>query len=377
MKIKAAVLYEMGKPRPYGDSRPLQIEEIDLSVPEYGEILVRIYAAGLCHSDLSVIDGNRPRPLPMALGHEASGEVVECGPGAGDLKPGDHVVFSFVPACGHCNPCMTGRPALCEPGAAANSKGTLLGGGIRLKDKNLHEINHHLGVSAFAEYAIVSTHSVVRIPKELPYTVAALFGCAVLTGVGAVVNTARLMMGQDILVVGLGGVGFAALLGALARGAGKVIAADINPEKREMALQMGAHAVVDPAEKDATARVKEELTRGGADVAVEFAGAIQALEFAYGCTRRGGTTVTAGLPHPSKRLELSPVTLVGEERTLRGSYLGSSIPSRDIPAYIALYQSGRLPVDKLLSHTLTLEDINEGFERLAQGKAIRQVITFQ
>jgi alcohol dehydrogenase len=376
MKVKAAVLYEMGKSRPYDKSNPLQIEEIDLSVPDYGEVLVRIHAAGLCHSDLSVIDGNRPRPLPMVLGHEAAGEVVECGLGIRDLKPGDHVVFSFVPACGHCHPCMTGRPALCEPGAAANSRGTLLGGGIRLKNKDLRELNHHLGVSAFAEYAIVSRHSLVKITADLPYDIAALFGCAVLTGVGAVVNTAQLMMGQDILIVGLGGVGFAALLAAVARGAGKVIAADINPRKRDTALAMGAHEVIDPGEKDAVPRVREELTRGGVEVAVEFAGAIAALEFAFACTRRGGTTVTAGLPHPSKRMNLSPVVLVGEERTLKGSYLGGSIPSRDIPAYVSLYQSGRLPVDKLLSHTLTLQEINEGFERLAQGNAIRQVITF-
>lgn len=376
MKIKAAVLYEMGKPRPYSQSNPLRIEEIELSAPEYGEILVRVHAAGLCHSDLSVIDGNRPRPMPMALGHEAAGEVVECGAGVEDLRPGDHVVFSFVPACGHCNPCMTGRPALCEPGAAANASGTLLGGGIRLKDKDLSRVNHHLGVSAFAEYAVVSRHSVVRIAPDIPYEIAALFGCAVLTGVGAVVNTAGVLMGQDVLVVGLGGVGFAALLGALARGAGKVIAADINPRKREIALAMGAHEVVDPGEQDAVIRVKEALTRGGADVAVEFAGAVAALQFAFACTRRGGTTVTAGLPHPSKQFSLSPVLLVGEERTLKGSYLGSSIPSRDIPAYLSLYQSGRLPVDKLLSHTLRLEQINEGFERLADGSAIRQVITF-
>jgi len=376
MKIKAAVLYEMGKARPYDKSKPLEIEEVELSSPEYGEILVRVHAAGLCHSDLSVIDGNRPRPVPMALGHEAAGEVVECGPGVEDLKPGDHVVFSFVPACGHCDPCMTGRPALCEPGAAANAAGTLLSGGIRLRNKELRMIKHHLGVSAFAEYAVVSRHSVVRIAPDIPYEIAALFGCAVLTGVGAVVNTAQLMMGHNVLVVGLGGVGFAALLGALARGAGKVIAADINPRKRKMALEMGAHEVVDPGEKDAVVRVKEGLTHGGVDVAVEFAGAVAALEFAFACTRRGGTTVTAGLPHPSKQLNISPVLLVGEERTLKGSYLGSSIPSRDIPAYLALYQSGRLPVEKLLSHTLTLEQINEGFERLSEGSAIRQVIVF-
>jgi Zn-dependent alcohol dehydrogenase len=375
MKIKAAVLYEMGNSRPYGETKPIVIEEINLSKPEYGEIMVKIHAAGLCHSDLSVVDGSRPRPMPMLLGHEAAGEVVECGPGVEDLKIGDRVVFSFVPTCGHCMPCMTGRPALCEPGAAANVKGTLIGGGLRLKNRDLKFVNHHLGVSAFAEYAVVSRLSLVKITDEVPYEIAALFGCAVITGVGAVVNTGALKPGQTILVVGLGGVGFSALLGALAAGAGKVIAADINAQKRELALQMGAHYVVDPAQPDAKEYIKD-LTHGGVDLAVEFAGAISALEFAYNCTRRGGTTVTAGLPHPDKKLEISPVVLVGEERTLKGSYLGSCIPARDIPAYISLFLSNRLPVDKLLSHTLKLEDINEGFERLAKGEAIRQIITF-
>ena len=375
MKIKAAVLYKMGMPRPYGESKPLLIEEINLNNPDKDEVLVKIYAAGLCHSDLSVINGSRPRPLPMAIGHEAAGEVIECGSGVLDLKPGDHVVFSFIPTCGHCMPCMTGHPALCEPGAIANGKGTLLNGGIHLTNKDLQPVNHHLGVSAFAEYAVVSKHSLIKITPDLPYEIAALFGCAVVTGIGAVVNTARLSVGQSILIVGLGGVGFAALLGALASGAGKIIAADINPQKRELALQLGAHHVVDPAEPDALAMLKS-LTNGGVDVAVEFAGVIQALEFAFASTKRGGITVTAGLPHPDKRFSLSPVVLVGEERTLKGSYLGSCIPQRDIPAFISLYQSGRLPVDKLISHVLELEQINEGFERLANGEAIRQIIKF-
>lgn len=375
MKIKAAVLYEMCKPRPYFESNPLLIEELEVSMPGYEEVLVKIKAAGLCHSDLSVIDGSRPRPLPMAIGHEAAGEVIECGAGVRDLKPGDHVVLTFIPNCGHCIPCMTGRPALCEPGAAANLKGTLLNGEVRLKDKYLHDVNHHLGVSAFAEYAVVSRYSLVKVSSELSFEILALFGCAVMTGVGAVVNTAMLKMGQSILIVGLGGVGFAALLGALSSGAGKVIAADINPKKREIALKLGAHIVIDPSEPNAVENLKD-VTHGGVDVAAEFAGAISALEFAYSCTRRGGITVTAGLPHPSKKFELSPALLVGEERTLKGSYLGSCIPSRDIPAFISLYQTGRLPVDRLLSHKLKLEQVNEGFERLAKGEAIRQIIIF-
>ena len=375
MKIRGAVLYQMGKERPYHKSNPLVIEELELSEPKSGEILVKIHAAGLCHSDLSVIDGNRPRQVPMVLGHEAAGEVVELGPDVKDLEIGDHVVFSFVPVCGHCMPCMTARPALCENGVAANNQGTLLGGGTRLKGKQKEDIYHHMGVSGFAEYTIASRHSVVRVDKTLPYEVAALFGCAIMTGVGAVINTARLMMGQTVLITGMGGVGFAALLGALAGGASKIIVADVNKEKLAQAMALGADHAIDTSEANALEQVKD-LTRGGVDVGLEFAGVIPALEFTYNATARGGKTVTAGLPHPSKKMEFAPVKLVAEERTLQGSYLGSCIPARDIPAYIKLYQTGRLPVDKLMTHKLKLNDINEAFERLADGKAIRQIVMF-
>lgn len=375
MKIQAAVLHQMGKERPYNESMPLSIEEVELKKPEAGELLIKIHAAGLCHSDLSVIDGNRPRQVPMVLGHEASGEVMELGPGVNDIAVGDHVVFSFVPICGHCMPCMTARPALCENGVAANNKGVLLGDGIRLFDQQQKEIHHHMGVSGFAEYAVVSRKSVVSVDKSLPFNIGALFGCAVMTGVGAVINTAKLMLGQTVLITGLGGVGFAALLGALAGGASKVIAADISEEKLEKAKELGAHEIINPADPKALEKIRD-LTKGGVDIGFEFAGVVPALEFTYNATARGGKTVTAGLPHPSKMMQLAPVKLVAEERTLQGSYIGSCIPARDIPAYIALYQSGRLPVEKLMTHQLTLIDINEGFERLANGQAIRQIVTF-
>jgi alcohol dehydrogenase len=269
---------------------------------------------------------------------------------------------------------MTGRPALCENGVAANNKGVLLGDGVRLYDHQQRNIHHHMGISGFAEYAVVSQKSVVRIDKSLPFDIAALFGCAVITGVGAVINTAKIMLGQTVLITGLGGVGFAALLGALAAGASKVIVADINKEKLEKALEFGAHEAINSSDKYALEQIKD-LTRGGVDVGLEFAGVVQALEFTYNATARGGKTVTAGLPHPSQMLHLSVVKLVAEERTLQGSYIGSCIPARDIPAYISLYQTGRLPVDKLMTHTISLDDVNEGFERLAKGEAIRQIIT--
>ena len=378
MEIKAAVLGAIGAAPPYASSKPLAIETLQLDAPGPGEVLVRIKAAGLCHSDLSVINGDRPRPMPMALGHEAAGIVEEVGPHPDglvgpDLEPGDHVVFVFVPSCGHCEPCMGGRPALCEPGAAANGFGTLLSGARRLHRHDGSAVNHHLGVSGFADYATVSRRSLVKIDPELPLDEAALFGCAVLTGVGAVINTARMPAGSSAAVVGLGGVGLAALLGAVAAGARTIVAVDLSDDRLAFASELGATATVNASDHDAADQVLV-ATDGGAEYAFDFTGSTRALDLAYRITRRGGTTVTAGLPPPTATMPLAPVTLVAEERTIKGSYIGTAVPNRDIPRYIQLYRRGLLPVDRLMTGTLDLEDINEGFDRLHSGHAIRQVI---
>jgi alcohol dehydrogenase len=370
--VRGAVLREMGLPAPYASSRPLELGDLELAPPGPGELRVRVRAAGLCHSDLSVIDGSRPRVMPMVLGHEAAGEVLEAGPEAGPFEPGDHVVLAFVPACGHCGPCRVGRAALCEPGAAANAAGRLLSGGRRWRDGSGDELNHHLGVSAFAEEIVISARSAVRVDPELPFELAALFGCAVLTGVGAVVNTAGVRLGESVAVFGLGGVGLAAVLGAVAAGADPVVAIDRVPEKLELAASLGATHTVE-ASGDTVGAVRE-ATAGGADHAVETVGSEIVLEQAYAATRRGGSTVTVGLPHPDRMLSLPAVSLVAEERTLRGSYLGSCVPERDIPRLVGLYQAGRLPVDRLITHRLGLDELNEGFDRLARGEAVRQVV---
>ncbi|GAB3679472.1 zinc-dependent alcohol dehydrogenase family protein [Salinisphaera aquimarina] len=374
MQTRAAVLRDMAPSRPYHESNPLKIETFDLAPPQAGELLLKIHAAGLCHSDLSSIDGNRPRPMPMVLGHEAAGEVIEIGPDVHDFAVGDHVVCSFVPSCGHCEYCADGRAALCTPGAKANNDGTLLSGGRRLSE-NGADVHHHLGISGFAEYAVVRRESLVRIDPELDYEIAAVFGCAVLTGVGAMIHTAKLRLGQTALVVGLGGVGLSAVLGAIAAGAAQVIAADIDDDKLAKARELGATATVNTRDEDALEQI-QALTGGGADVAAEFAGVQAALEFAFAATGKGGKTVSAGLQHPDSRMQLPALQLVAQERTLMGSYLGGHVPKLDIPEYIALYQAGRLPVDKLLTHRLTLDEINLGFERLAAGQAIRQVVVF-
>lgn len=375
MKVRAAVLREVGLPAPYSDSRPLSIETLELSPPGPGELCVRVLAAGLCHSDLSVIDGSRPRPLPMVLGHEAAGEVVEVGAHVQGFSRGDRVVFSFVPMCGHCEPCAGGRPALCEPGALANSAGALLSGARRWHGAGMDDVHHHLGVSGFAEYTVVASCSAVRIDPDVPPEIAALFGCAVMTGVGAIVNTARVSPGESVAVFGLGGVGLAALLGARACSAYPLIAVDVVEHKLALARELGATHCVNAKDPDAVETIRQ-ISSGGVQHAVESVGSEHVLAQAYAATRRGGTTVTVGLPAPGRMLSIPAVSLVAEERTIKGSYMGSAVPSRDIPRYVALYRAGLLPVDRLLTHRLRLGDINAGFDRLASGEAIRQVVMF-
>lgn len=374
MKTRAAVLREMGAERPYAESRPLEIVELELDPPGRGELLIRVGAAGLCHSDLSVIDGSRPRVMPMALGHEAAGEVVALGEGVTDFAVGDHVVLAFVPACGGCDPCRAGRAALCEPGAQANTAGTLLSGAIRLQDAEGGRIHHHLGVSAFSDHIVVSDRSAVKVDPELPWEVAAVFGCAVLTGAGAAIHSAEVKAGDTVAVFGLGGVGLAALIGALAAGAAEVVGVDVVPEKLELARELGAHDAFSAGEGCVDA--VREATRGGADRVIETVGSAEVLADAYAATGRGGTTVTVGLPDPSRLLSIPAVSLVAEERTLRGSYLGTCVPALDLPRFIGLHRAGRLPVDRLLSGTLALEEVNEGFDRLAEGEGARQAIVF-
>ena len=368
MKVKAAVLYEMGKSRPYVQSQPVRIEEVDLAAPGPGEVLVKVAVAGVCHSDLSVVNGNRPRPMPMVLGHEASGVVEEVGYGVTSLAPGDHVVFVFMPSCGACDMCQGGRPSLCAKGFASNGAGTLLSGARRLSRAG-EPYFHQVGVSCFAERAVVDQSSLVKVDDKLPLEDAALFSCAVITGVGAVMNTAAMPEGATAAVVGLGGTGLAALMGAQAAGASTIAGFDLLPEKRAKAQALGADRVYDPMEEGLIEKI------GGFDYVFECVGNVQAMEFSYAITRMGGTTVTSGLSHPDKKFSIQHVNLVAQEKTIKGSYLGSCVVERDIPHYIELFQRGELPVDKLISRRIGLEDLNEAFDRLADGSEVRQVIS--
>lgn len=376
MKVKAAVLRQIGLPAPYAQSKPLSIEQVDLAPPGPGEVMVKVRAAGLCHSDLSAINGDRPWPVPIVVGHEAAVEVIELGAGVTDVKPGDHAVLIFRPSCGVCPECSVGRPALCGPGGESNGQGSLLGGYKRLSLIGGGALSHHMGCAAFAEYATVSRRSLVPIDPTLPWEQAALFGCAVLTGAGAVFNTARIEAGARVAVVGLGGVGFSSLLAAVAAGSRDVIAIDMLDSKLDLARSLGATAVFNARDPDVIAKVKSE-TGGGVDYAFEMAGVVPALELAYRITRRGGTTVSAGLPNPASMWPLQAVSMIAEERTIKGSYIGSCVPSRDVPRFVSMFQAGHLPVDKLLSERVPLEDINAALDRLAKGESIRQVITME
>jgi len=369
VKTVAAVLRAVTQQRPYAETRPLAVEQIELGAPRAGELLLRIEACGVCHSDISVVDGSRIRPLPMALGHEAAGVVEDVGPGVSDVRRGDHVVLAFVPSCGHCAECGAGRPALCIPGAAASGRGELLHGPSVLRDRGGAPLFHHLGVSGFAGHAVVARESAVVIPPDVPLPTAALFGCAVLTGVGAVVNSARVQPGQSVAVFGLGGVGLAAVMGAALANAARIIAVDPLPAKRQAALALGASEALAP--EQAAEALKQA---GGVDYAFEAAGVPAVLEAAFKSLKRGGTAVAMGLPHPSKTATLPALAFAGEGKSLLGCYMGNAAPARDIPRYLALWRAGRLPVERLQSGALPLARINEAFEQLAAGAAVRQVI---
>ena len=372
MKIRAAVLRESGLPRPYCESKPLQIEEVELDGPKRGEVLVQIKAVGLCHSDLVAINGERGKPMPIVIGHEAAGIVVELGEGVQGFDKGDHVVPTYVASCGHCEMCAVGRPALCEPATMTNADAVLWDGTTRLH-KNGQRIHHHSGVAGFAEYAVMSKDALIKIDKSIPFEHAALFGCGVVTGVGALLNTAGVKPGEHVAVVGLGGVGLSALLAAVAAGAGRIIALDLNPQKLQLARELGADFAINAADSDCVSQVRE-ATLGGSHVAVETAGSAKALETAYQITRRGGTTVTAGMPGPEAKITLSHLSLSAEERCLKGSYMGSCVPKRDIPRYLSMFQDGKLPVDKLLSRIIGFNDLNAAMDRLDDAATVREIL---
>jgi alcohol dehydrogenase len=367
VKVKAAVLRAIGSERPWQSSRPIDVCEVELAEPRSGEVLVRMEAAGVCHSDLSRVSGVRECHVPLVLGHEGCGIVEQVGPEVESVRVGDKVTMTFMPRCGQCRACRASSWRLCERGLAANAAGEMLSGGRRVSIAG-EPIDHHGGVSAFAEYAVIDEHSVVVIPHEIPSRVGALLGCAVLTGGGAVMNAARATPGQSIAIIGMGGVGLAAALVARALGLRPLVAVDTNPAKPDAALGVAADEAFTPADL---------LAAGGRyDIVVECVGNPAALAAAVELTAVGGRTVTVGLSRPGSEISVDTLALVTEARSLIGSYMGSGVPADDIRLYAQMYLEGRLPVEKLITGTTQLADLNRAMDRLEEGLETRQVVEF-
>lgn len=353
---------------------PFEIDEVELEPPRRDEVLVRVAATGLCASDLNALDGKRTLvPFPAVLGHEAAGIVEDVGADVAHTRPGDHVVLSILPSCGHCPACAGGRPNYCATTAAAMSRGTLLDGSSRLSRAG-RPLNHFLGVSSFAEYAVVPDSSVTVIDPGMPLDCAAVIGCGVLTGVGAVVNTAGVQPGSRVAVFGCGGVGLSAVQGARIAGATTIVAVDVHPEKLALARALGATHSVDARDPDVPGAVRE-ASGGGVDHAFEAAGRQETMELAWASLDIGGQLVVVGLQASGARLSLDAGPLL-EEKRIVGCYLGSASPARDIPALVGLYLDGRLQLDELITRRLRLPELGDAFDRLRAGTEARQVVVF-
>jgi Zn-dependent alcohol dehydrogenase len=373
MRMIAAVMYEQGLPMPFATSNPFRIEEVELEGPGEGEVLVEIRGAGLCHSDLSVLEGHRKRPLPVVGGHEGAGIVRELGSGVTGFVPGDHVAIAAVAGCGKCRLCLNGRPGICQAVSGARNEGMLPTGHRRLRLLDGGRLNHYSGVSVYAQYAVVTPQALVKIDDSVPMDVAALFGCAIVTGAGAVFNSARVAPGESVAVLGLGGVGLASVMAAREAGAATIIGIDVLPSKFDLAGACGATHCFDARDPELVEKIKD-LTNGGVDHAFEVSGNIVAVDTAQRITVRGGQVVGVGVGKTTATFNVNHLSWVSEERVLRGSFMGGGIPQRDIPRYVDLFLKDRLPVDKLLSEQLRFEQINEGFDKLAAGSVIRQVL---
>ncbi|MBC7464255.1 MAG: alcohol dehydrogenase catalytic domain-containing protein [Actinobacteria bacterium] len=367
MKSRAVLLKNTVTTPPYASSDAWEIVEVDLAAPGKTEVLVRIEAAGICHSDLSVMNGTRPRPYPIVLGHESAGIVAHVGSEVHNLKVGDHVTSIFLPSCGACSTCQAGVPANCSVAAAVNARGEMMEGGSRISLDG-QPISHYNGVSCFSEYAVMDERSLVKIPEEIPFDLAALFGCALLTGIGAVRNSALTKPGQSVAVWGLGGVGLSAILGAVIAQASPIIAIDPIEFKRHLALSLGADIALDPSEN-----LRDHLSQG-VEVAIEAVGRASSLKAAYEATARGGVTVTVGLPPASEQLSISALSLVVDVKTIKGSYVGSANPRVDIPEYVKLWSEGKLPVERLLSLAHPMSKVGEAMDLLDSAQVVRQVI---
>ncbi len=363
--MKAALLYE--------PNTPLRVEEISYDDPQENEILVKIMATGLCHTDLHFMKGEMPVPVPVVMGHEGAGVVEKVGPGVTSVAPGDHVVMMVSFSCGKCRYCYEGRLTMCVENLPIQMMATLPGGGQRLRkgDQLLHQL---FGLACFAEYAVVHERAAVKIREDAPLDVACLLGCGTTTGLGAAVNTAGVRPGDSIVIFGCGGVGLSALMGAKLAGAGRIIAVDLSDGKLEKAEELGADHVINASKEDPQAKVME-LTGGGADAAIECIGNTDVIMQAFGSIHNGGKCVVAGMAPLGAVLNIAPYEfLLG--KTITGSVQGEIRPFIDVPKFMDMYMEGKLPVDKLITKSYSLDEINEGFEAMERGETIRSVIRF-
>lgn len=355
---------------------PLELTEVDLSPPKAGEVRVRLAASGVCHSDLSVQNGTLPGALPMVLGHEGAGVVVEVGEGVTNVKPGDHIVVSWVPQCGTCYFCARDQAELCEAGTVAMSTGGLLDGTTRFawKDAPLMQM---ASSGTFAEETVIPAISAVKIPDDMPLEQAALIGCGVLTGVGAATNTARIRPGDTVAVVGCGGVGLNVVQGARIAGAERIIAIDKVASKLDLARRFGATDTVDASNGDPASRVMELTGQRGADVAFEVIGLAPTIDQTINMTRRGGQAILVGVPRMEVTVTIPAFFgMVLMERTVKGCWYGSSNVHRDVPRLVELYKKGELLLDELISRRISLEQVNDAFSALEAGEVARSLIVY-
>jgi Zn-dependent alcohol dehydrogenase len=373
MRMIAAVLHEQGLPMPYAKSLPFRIEEVELQAPGPGEVLVEVRAAGLCHSDITQVAGHIKRPLPIVGGHEGAGIVRELGPGVSGFSPGDHAVLVNVTGCGSCRYCRVSRPVLCQAIGQSRSEGKIATGTRRLQTVSGGLLNHWSGLSVFAQYAVVVPESIIKIDKSVPFDVAAMLGCGVMTGSGAVYNAAKVQRGESVAVVGLGGVGLSAVMAAREAGAAIIVGIDVLPSKFALAKAVGCTHCVDARDPTAAQQVKD-LTDGGVDHAFEISGVMPAVSMAHAVAARGGEVVHVGVSTTEASFPVKQWPLVIDERVIRGTFMGSGVPKRDIPRLIDLYQRGEFPMDRLRSEFIPFERLNESMDLLEHGQVIRQIL---
>lgn len=357
-----------------GVNEPVTIEEIEVDAPQHNEVMVKMFACGICHSDLNILDGSIPAPMPLVIGHEGAGEVVAVGPGVEHLRVGDHVVNSFVSICGRCRYCNAGKPSLCDQ--AVKSAYTLPNGALRTRDASGAPLHVLCGLGAMAEYATMHVDNVVKVDADVPLDRAALISCGVMTGVGAATNAAKVEPGTVCVVFGCGGVGLNAIQGCAISGAAMIVAVDTSDFKLDLARQFGATHVVNAKNETNIVKALRKLTGGGADYCFECVGSGETVAQAYGALGKGGTAVVVGVAKSTDMTSIRTMTLPFEAKRLIGTYYGDARPQLDFPRLINLYKIGKLKIDELITRTYRIDEAAQAFVDLKAGRNARGVIIF-